>query len=287
MNPVVEIFTVEASDGHRFEVSLYRAAQAGAPLLVFLPALGTPGKVYRHLAAALTAQGVQVALTDWRGMASSSMRASRGCDFGYRELVEIDAPALLAELAQRAPGAPLLVGGHSLGGQLGALTAATQPPVRALVAVASGTVSLPSFSRRLQHGIRLIGTLAAVTGPLLGYFPGARLGFGGREARTLMRDWFHVARTGRYQPVGSAIDFEAALSKLTIPALTLNFERDTWAPVAAADKLRTKLSGSRSEQWVWGDAECGGNGFDHYSWIRQGDRLAPALTHWIRSNIRV
>jgi len=279
-----ETLAVNAADGHRFEASLYRAAAESAPVLVFLPALGTPGKVYRHLAAALAGEGVQVCLPDWRGMASSSLRPSRRVDFGYRELIELDVPALLDELAGRLPRAPVWIGGHSLGGQLGALVAAARPQVRGLVAVASGTVSLPSFSPRLQRGMRLVSAIASASGPVLGYFPGERLGFGGREARTLMKDWTHVARTGCYEPAGSSMDYEAALARLAVPVLTLNFERDSWAPAKVAALLMSKLPACRQSQWIWGDADCGGRSFDHFSWIKAPQLLAPKLAGWIRDS---
>ena len=55
-----EILSITADDGHRFEAGLFRSAEPGAPALVFLPALGTPARVYRGFAAAMAAEGVQV-----------------------------------------------------------------------------------------------------------------------------------------------------------------------------------------------------------------------------------
>ena len=105
-----ETFSITADDGHRFEASLHATADPTAPVLLFLPALGTPGRVYRGFATALAAQGVQVCITDWRGMASSSVRASREHNHGYQTLVETDVTALLAQLARRVPQAALWVG---------------------------------------------------------------------------------------------------------------------------------------------------------------------------------
>jgi pimeloyl-ACP methyl ester carboxylesterase len=79
MNPA-ETISITAADGHRFDAGLFRAASAAAPVLIFLSALGTPSRVYRGFAAAMAGQGVHVCTPDWRGLASSSVRASRRHD---------------------------------------------------------------------------------------------------------------------------------------------------------------------------------------------------------------
>ncbi len=280
-----EVLSITAADGHRFEAVLFRAAVPVAPVLVFLPALGTPARVYRGFAAAMAAEGVQVCVPDWRGMGSSSVRASRRHDHGYRELVEVDVPALLTRLATLLPGAPLWVGGHSLGGQLSTLVAAREPErVHGLLPVASGSVYLGCYAPKLRHGIRMLGLLSAVTGAVLGHFPGQRIGFGGREARGVMRDWLHVAHTGRYEPAGSRFDYEAALGRLALPVLALNFKADSWAPEAAARYLLDKLPLCQREQWTWGDVDTGGQHLDHFSWTKQPQRLAPRLAAWLRAH---
>lgn len=280
-----ETFSITADDGHRFEASLHATADPTAPVLLFLPALGTPGRVYRGFATALAAQGVQVCITDWRGMASSSVRASRGHNHGYQTLVETDVTALLAQLARRVPQAALWVGGHSLGGQLATLLAARQsPPVRGLVLVASGSVYRRCYSPGVQIGIRFLGLMAAITGALIGHFPGRRFGFGGREARGVMDDWLHVARTGRYEPAGSTFDYETALRRLTLPVLALNFRRDTWAPEAAARHLLDKLAAADRHPWIWGDAETDGQPLDHFSWARKPDLVAAPVAQWIHQH---
>ena len=280
-----EILSITADDGHRFEAGLFRSAEPGAPVLVFLPALGTPARVYRGFAAAMAAEGVQVCVPDWRGMGSSSVRASRRHDHGYRELVEVDVPALLTRLETLLPGAALWVGGHSLGGQLSTLVAAREPQrVHGLLPVASGSVYLGCYAPRLRHGIRMLGLLSGVTGAVLGHFPGQRIGFGGREARGVMKDWLHVARTGRYEPAGSRFNYEAALGRLALPVLALNFKADSWAPEAAARYLLDKLPGCAREQWTWGDADTGGQHLDHFSWTKKPQLLAPRLAAWLRAH---
>lgn len=121
---LLEKITFTPTDQHRFDATIYPPADAAAPVLIFFSALGTPAKVYRHLGRALSQAGVQVCAPDWRGIGSSSVRAARASDFGYRHLVELDMAAAIAGVRQRFPQAAIWLSGHSLSGQLALLAAA-------------------------------------------------------------------------------------------------------------------------------------------------------------------
>lgn len=281
--PGVEPLVLHSADGHRYGASLFRAAGRDRPLLAFWSALGTPAGFYRRFGTALAACGVHVVTADWRGIGSSSLRAGRGVDFGYRELVELDAGALVEELRRRFPGTPLWLGGHSLGGQLSTLTATRhRGEVRGLVLIASGTSFRQCYRGGARLGVDLIATLSAGVAPLVGHFPGRQFGFGGREARTLMRDWTTVARSGRYRLSRSSQDYDAALATLELPVLALSFAADNWAPAAAADYLIAKMPRVQATRWHWSAADSGGQAFDHFNWARAPEVLAPRLADWLQ-----
>lgn len=279
---MLEKISLRASDQHQFNATVYPAGDPGAPVLVFFSALGTPAKVYRHVGHALAQQGVHFCAPDWRGIDSSSVRAARGHDFGYRHLVELDMAAVVAGMRRRFPDSPLWLGGHSLGGQLALLYAATHPEqVAGVVLIASGSVHIPAYPLTMRLGIAAVVALSRVASPALGYFPGERIGFGGREAAGVMRDWAHVARTGRYQPQGSTVDYEGALAQLQKPVLALNFAADTWSPAPAARALLDKLPPQAGEHWRWGAADTANIALDHYSWLKQASLIAPAVAQYL------
>ena len=70
--------------------------------LLWLPALGVAARHYLPLAQALARRDTAVFLHEWRGHGSSSLRAGRGCDWGYRELLQLDLAA--SEAAVAIPG---------------------------------------------------------------------------------------------------------------------------------------------------------------------------------------
>lgn len=278
-----QTLTITTSDGHRFNATLYPADDPAAPVLLFQAALGTPSRVYGRLGREMVKHGVALCAPDWRGIGSSSVQAGRESDFGYRHLIEIDLPALIEAVRQRLPHAPIWLGGHSLGGQLSLLRAAAHPQGIAGVAlIASGSVHLPCFDRKLRLAIRSLVMLSRILCPLLGYFPGSRFRFGGREAAGLMHDWSHLAVTGKYLIKGSSIDYEKALHSMQLPVLALTFSGDRWSPELSGKALVGKLPKKTALHWHWNPADTEGQLVDHYSWIKQPHLVAPAVARHIR-----
>ena len=274
---------ITASDQHRFNATVYPMDDSSKPVLIFLSALGTPAKVYRHFGREMSAQGVQVCTPDWRGIESSSVRAGRSSDFGYRHLLEIDLPALIKAVRKALPHAPIWLGGHSLGGQMALLGAASDSQgITGVVLVASGSVELRCYRGKLRWGVLFLASISGIACQLFGYFPGSRVGFGGREAAGLMRDWSHVAWTGEYRPVGSELDYEHLLRSLHVPVLAITFAADLWAPLPAAKALLDKIPIRSATHWNWSASDTAGVAIDHYSWLKQPALVAPALAKHIQ-----
>lgn len=273
---------VTSADGHRFGVWRLDSDDVTQARLVFLSALGTPARVYLGFAMALARTGTECWLPDWRGIDSSSWRAHRTCDFGYRELLEQDIVALLAAMPQ--DDLPLWIGGHSLGGQLALLTCATRS-LAGTVLIASGSVHRNAYPFRYRLGISALTALSTAAAATLGYFPGRRIGFGGREARGVMRDWASVAHSGAYRPHGSGIDYEAALARMSQPVLALNFKADRWSPWSAAQTLLVKAPQAKAQSELWDRDRCSGLTLDHYSWTRHPSLVAPRIAEFIATQI--
>jgi predicted alpha/beta hydrolase len=274
---------VVSADGHSVDVALHEPSGELHAVLLFLSALGTPARVYRRLGKELASHGIAVCTPDWRGIASSSIRAGRRNDFGYRHLLEFDLPALRSAIAQRYPHKPLWIGGHSLGGQLALVGTAAQPTdISGIVLIASGSVHLSAYPPKWRRSIRLLTAATRVIGPILGYFPGNRFGFGGREAHGLMRDWSHVAHTGAYRPRHSTVDYEAHLRTLALPVLAISFASDQWSPPTAVKTLLAKAPASRITHEHWTPADTENQALDHFSWTKQPALVAPAIARFVR-----
>jgi predicted alpha/beta hydrolase len=110
-----------------------------------------------------------------------------------------------------------------------------------------------------------------------GSLPGRRIGFGGREARSVMRDWTRTGLSGRYAGKGMPhIDLEAALGAVRVEVDAVRFADDWLVPAASLQFLLGKLRpGSARIEII--DAARLGTRADHFAWIQRPDAVASAL----------
>lgn len=266
---------VHSSDGLTLTVEEYGTPGAAASV-VFLPALGVPVAYYRPTFETWAARGRHVVGVELRGMPRSPVADLRRDSFGYARLVREDLPAVFAGPAVAAADRVVLVG-HSLGGQLALLSGAAGT-VRpdAVVTLATGTSSAAAHRSRLGRirraaGVRLVGAVTYA----LGYWPGHRLGFAGRQPRHLMFDWGYEARYGRYRLAGDPTDYEAALRDLAVPALLVHIAGDRMVPQAAVDHLAGRLPDHVDRKTI--DAVP-----DHLLWARRSpEKVIAGVENWL------
>ncbi len=276
MNSQSQGFPLTAADGHQWLLTAAVPEKVDAVLL-WLPALGVAAKHYQAFATQLAERGIAVFMHEWRGNGSSNLRPTRENNWGYKEILGLDLPQSFDAAAKKFRDVPLLIGGHSLGGQLASLFASQYPNAFSqLWLVASGTPDWRSFPapRRwlLPFAYRLLPLLARRKG----YLDGHRIGFGGIEARGLIGDWARVGRTGRYAAKGMDFDFEAALAQLAIPAHTVLFSRDWLAPRSSLAALLGKLAPAQRKSIILDERQLGTTP-DHFAWMKQPGSVVDCL----------
>ncbi len=260
----------------------------GTELLLILPALGVSARKYDQLAVALNQHQISVATMELRGIGSSSERAGRKTDFGYAELVEIDCPAAINAAQTQFPNKNLTVFGHSLGGQLGALSLAQSSQrgdpkgkIPKLILSASCSIYYRGWAFPANLSILFFTQFGMLIAKLLGYFPGKQLKFGGREARTVIADWARTARSGKYRLTGSDFDFETALSQLELELLAINYADDAFAPQKATDNLLDKMPKTSVRRTNVTAAQLGAKRADHFSWMKHPAPVAQIISEWL------
>ncbi|KRA21068.1 alpha/beta hydrolase [Lysobacter sp. Root604] len=272
---------LQSDDGHRWHV-LARVPRAPQASLLWLPALGVAAKHYLPYAQALAERGIAVFVHEWRGNGGSSLRADRAHDWGYRELLLHDLPRSETAVATQLPDLPRILGGHSLGGQLAccrlgllARDAAAERPTR-LWLVASGAPYWRAFPPRsrwwLPFAYRFLSWLADRRGAL----PGRKVGFGGDEARGLIRDWSRSALSGRYAAAGVDIDLEAAMAQVEVDTHALVLDSDWLAPESSLRFLLSKLPRTQARVETL-DGRMLGTRADHFAWMKQPSAIAALL----------
>jgi predicted alpha/beta hydrolase len=268
---------VQTGDGHRFELLARVPTQPRARLL-WLPALGVAARHYLPFADALAARGIAVYLHEWRGNGSSSLRPSRTQDWGYREILEHDLPASLAQMPEDAA-TPLIIGGHSLGGQLACCFGGLHPQRFARVwLVASGTPYWRTFPAPRGWALPLVYRFLPWLAQRQGVLHGKKLGFGGTEARGLIRDWSRVGLNNHYAAVGMATDLEAGMRTLQGQATAVVMDHDWLAPPSSMQALLAKMPGMRAQLSVL-SAQALGTRADHFAWMKTPEAVVERLFH--------
>ena len=277
--PIV-VVPVTSADGARSELIFTQPGHHPRHLVYWLSAMGVPAKHYLPLAEAFAVHGIAMVLHEWRGIGSSDRRAGRHQDWGYRELLEADLQAGVAEAKTRWPQARFWIGGHSLGGQLSCLYASLHPrDIAGIALIASGA----PYWRQFPRG-RLISVAYALASPLaraMGYLPGRKLGFAGNEARGVIADWSRSGRTGHYTADGMSVDFERQLAALKLPVLALRLRDDWMVPPRSLQWLLDKMPNAPRQVSVVTSEQLAGQPADHFSWMAAPDVLAQQLATWI------
>lgn len=268
-------FPVATGDGHE-AMLIARIPDSPRRALLWLPALGVAAKHYIPFAEALAERGVAVFLHEWRGNGSSNQRAGRDCDWGYRELFA-DIAASEATMQAHANDLPRILGGHSLGGQLACCSLALAPQrARALWLVASGAPYWRSFPAPTRWWLPLAYRFLPWLADRRGALPGRRVGFGGNEARGVIRDWSRSALAGRYAAIGMDFDFERGFAAVDVDARAVVMAEDWLAPPGSLRFLLGKMPATTARIDML-DAAAAGARADHFGWLKAPGAVVECL----------
>ncbi|WP_235735818.1 alpha/beta fold hydrolase [Nocardioides alcanivorans] len=249
-----------------------------APLVLIAPAMAIGSGYYRPLVEEFEARGWSARALPRRGFEADGVRASRGHDWSYADEID-DIAAAVAEARTEDPARPVLLLGHSLGGQLVAGHELTRDPVDGAVTVGA---SLPHHRQHPYGGPHLV-LMGALVVPALttvfGYLP--KPAFGAPGARTLMREWARMVLTGRTP--------YPATGKVATPSLIVSLEDDVMAPVGSIDAFAKRLfQGDRVTRWHFrNDDVRPGNSNDHIAWARGGSQVVDRIVAWWADHLEV
>ena len=250
-------------------------------VVVVVPAMGVAAKFYDRFGDALARRDLQVFVSELRGIGSSSLRASRDVDFGYRELLA-DLACVVRVVRARCGELPIFIVGHSLGGHLAVLFAGLHhEEIAGAATVAAGTPYFRNWEMPMRAKLFFGSKIMRGIGAMLGYVPGDRLGFGGREARTVIREWSHFVRTNEI--VVGGIDrahMERSMNETTLPLLGVSIDGDDFAPRISTDRLvakapRAALTRIHLEGRIFPEK------IDHFRWAKSPGPVADEIRSWI------
>lgn len=275
--------TARGTDGCDLQIYGYLAAEPRGTTILIFPGMGIPGRAYAKVCNALAGRGYSTFVTDLRGTGESGPPPARGIDFNYDTYLNSDWPAVIAAVREQHPSEKLVLGGHSIGAQLTLVYAGLHPEV--VDGVLLFTPNTPYY--KCYRGVtslryRLWFYLLPLLVRALGYFPGDRLGFGGKNAAGVIRDWTYTGRTGLFRG-SDGRDLEPAFARIDAPVATLSYEDDGLAPRAAADNLLARLDAGRVDR-----LEIATNPkkeMGHFGWMRDSTQYIDWLNGWLNKHM--
>ena len=279
-----ELLSLNLADGAQTSINIFTSIGANslASVIILLPAMGVRAAYYQPFAQEIANRGYHVLTTDLRGLGYSSVRASRKNDFGYFHILEYDLPAVFQAAKERFPNHPLYLMGHSLGGHMAILYTALHPEqqLSGLLFVAAGYPYYKSWGKWRAPLMWLATQGFYAISKLIGYFPGKYIGFGGKEARTLMRDWSYLARTGKFKITHYEHDFEALIREIQIPVLSISLEGDTFAPPKAVKGFNAKLKKAGLTHLHLSPKL--NESYNHFTWVKKNKDVINRIDNWLK-----
>ncbi|PCI63954.1 MAG: hypothetical protein COB37_03105 [Kordiimonadales bacterium] len=267
---------------HDVTVPLVEYLTAGDAKAVFLmlPAMGVSASLYKNLGDALAEQGVAVVTFEQRGHGESPYRATRGARFGYADYLDIDLAAAIDWVKTKYVDVPFYIGGHSLGGHMcNFMVADKHNNFAGLIHLAAAFPSIKRFpgarGRRIKRLCQIIPLLLWV----VGYFPGKRMGFAGREYRQLMLDWRDWAINDTYDFTGR-IGSEKAMRAYAGRMLSISFEDDLLASDEAIEKTRNTMASAQLTKLRLGRLDQG-DFIGHFRWTKNPGGVVATINRWI------
>ena len=273
-----------ADDGRHLAASWFEPPTGAArAVAVVSSAAGVPRGYYRAFAEWLAGRGYAVLTYDYRGIAGSRRGPMRQEPATMRDWAVLDMSAALAaaEARRATQGLPLLLVGHSFGGNAIGFASGVER-ADALLAVAS-QVGEP----RLYPGVKRwvaefffrawVPGLVATTGHLPGWAmgPGAQAMPGG-----VARQWARWGRQRGWAFADPAMQPYRSASALTVPVHLWDVSDDlTFAPAAAVDALAEQFRNAAVKRLSISPAQVGLARLGHFGAFRRdpGPRLWERL----------
>jgi predicted alpha/beta hydrolase len=273
--PAPEPLTLTAADGFRLGAHIWRHhdADAARPITVIAPATSVACRYYARFAAWLHGRGRDVLTFDYRGIGVSRPPRLQGFAAGWLDWGRLDLEAALRHARLIAPGRPLDVVAHSIGGCALGL-APSNHHVRRAVTVGAQYAYWRDYAALSHAHLLLKWNLAmpALTA-LLGYMPARRLGWMEDTPAGVVSDWTRMTARLEDRLGGDAV--RRSFRALTAPMLVVGLADDPLGTERAILRLAAYYDASPRTHLHLAPADIGAAAIGHFAFFH--DRFATSL----------
>jgi predicted alpha/beta hydrolase len=220
-------------------------------------------------------------------MGDSAPATLKGFEADILTWARQDTAAALAHAHARATGRPVVWIGHSVGGQILAMTPGNES-LSAAITIASGV----GYWRENAYPLRryswwLWHVIAPVATALCGYFPGRRLRMVGDLPKGVIEQWSRWCRHPDYAVGVEGEPMRELYGRPTLPLLSMSFTDDEYMSESNVNVLHGFYLHARREMRRITPAELGVRRIGHFGCFRAdlGERLWPAMMDWLSRSI--
>ena len=281
-------FVLVAPDGSRLAAVEYAPIETMRGAVVIVGAMAVPQAYYADLARWLAERGWRVVTFDYRGNGRSAPPTLKGFETDILTWAREDVHAALEHARAGAAGLPVVWIGHSLGGQILAMTPGNES-LAAAVTVASGVGDW----RRNAYPLRFYSWLlwfviVPVATALCGYFPGRRLRMVGDLPLGVIRQWSRWCRHPEYAVGVEGDAMRERYRRVALPLLSLSFTDDEYMSESNVAVLHGFYANARRVMRRLKPADAGLARIGHFGFFRRGpgERLWPGMLAWIEDALR-
>lgn len=273
---------IPARDGFRLAADLFLPQGAPRAAALVAPAMGVPRVFYAAFAGHLAQSGIAALTVDYRGIGGSRNGTLRGFRAALHDWGEQDLAGALDAIAARAPGAPLLWVGHSVGGQLFGLLDDARVRAALFVGAQSGHWRLWPGPTRLAMLALWYAVIPAVV-PAFGRLPGAVFGGGEDVPAGVAREWAAWGRSRDYVMSYARPRGGLGFGRFAGPIRSYAIADDGFAPLATVSALAACYSATRADVVVVRPSDAGARAIGHFGFFRPriGRSLWPDASEWL------
>lgn len=279
------IDTAPATDGYPLAIRRFPAEGDAWATMLIAGAMAVRQDFYAPIARFFAANGIHVLTFDYRGMGASRPATLRGFEASVTDWAQKDMNAMLTEARKPAPHLPLVLLGHSLGGQiLGIVPDNAQ--VAAAIHVTAGS-GYYRFNEAMWWRVRLLWfVMMPLFTRLFGYFPGKKLRMVGDLPRGVAVQWRRWCLHPEYL-LAEGDESRSAFLRVTAPICAYSFADDEMINRRAAESLNSFYLNARVDHRHVAPSDVGARQVGHFGFFsdRSRDTLWREALETLRAQV--
>lgn len=267
--------TIRCSDGVRLGASFFEPNETPKGTILICPALGVPRGFYQPFATFLSENGLAAVTFDYRGTGESVSGVPQGKDVRFTDWGTLDIDAALYHSIDMKNG-PVIVIGHSAGGQLFGLSPRSQQ-IQGAVFTPACSANWRLYPAPFRYALFMIWhLLIPVVSVGRNTFPARMLGLSSMDVpRGVMQDWARYARLPDYFFSGNSGVDTRRYTELEIPILAYAFDDDAYASEKAIDHLLARFPRADIEKRFLSAKDLGKGRIGHFGFFKE--KMAETL----------